>query len=322
MKKSIIGVLITLGIIICIGIVAIYSVNTKSYKATIYFMPKEYSEKTTDFWVSMVNGAKAAAEELDVDLVVLAPEHEVEYKEQQKMIDKALKNKPTAIVLGPCSPIETYPYAKRIEDAGIPLVIVDSKMEKDAGQCVVSTDNTHAGSLMGEYMAEKIGPSDFIGIVSHVKGASTAVERENGVRQGLKEHEDRIVDVVFSNSDYKQAYDQTIKMLEEHPEITMIAGLNEYSAVGAARAIKDINRRDIMMIGFDSSLEEIQLLEEGVFEAIVVQYPFNMGYLGVMNACRLARGEKLQYEVDSGTSLITKDDLYKEENQKNLFPFQ
>jgi len=304
-----------------VAIAIVLSLKSNNYRGTIYFMPKEYSDVTTDFWVSMVNGAEAAADELDVDIVIVAPEHEVEYEKQQKLIEEAINNNPTGIVLGPCNPTETYPYAKKIEEAGIPLVIVDSKMDKDAGSCVVSTDNIHAGELMGQYMREKVTENDCIGIVAHVKGSSTAVEREEGVRKGLGDLEERIVDVVYSNSDYDQAYTETIGMLERHPEMTMIAGLNEYSAVGAARAIKDIGREDILMVGFDSSLEEIQLLEEGVFDAIVVQYPFNMGYLGVLNAYKLAKGESVMKDVDSGTSLIRKQDLYKEENQKNLFPF-
>jgi len=322
MKKGFMGIMAVMSLFVIIAIAVLLTINSKSFKATIYFMPKEYSNVTTDFWVSMVNGAKAAAEELDVELEILAPEHEVEYKEQQKYIEKVLQKNPTAVVLCPCSPTETYPYAKKIEDAGIPLVIVDSVMEKQVGNCVVSTDNIQAGRIMGEYINEKIGENDYIGIISHVKGSSTAVERENGLRDGLGDYEDKIVSVVYSNSDYDQAYSETVKMLEEHPEITVLAGLNEYSAVGAARAIKDIDKADeIMMIGFDSSIEEIQLLEEGVFESVVVQYPFNMGYLGVLNAYKLARGEEVASSVDSGTSLITKDDLYKEENQKNLFPF-
>lgn len=321
MKKKIISAVAGILVLALIAVLAVQSTNGKDYKATVYFLPKEYSDVTTDFWVSMVNGAKAAAKELDIELVISAPEHEVEYEKQQRIIEEVLENNPTSIVLGPCSPTETYPYAKKIEDAGIPLVIVDSKMEKEVGSCVVSTDNVHAGQLMGEYMREKLGESDYIGIVSHVKGTSTAVERESGFRIGLAEAENRIVDIVYSNSDYDQAYEKTIKMLEKHPGITMIAGLNEYSAVGAARAIKDIGRTDIVMIGFDSSLEEIKLLEEGIFDAIVVQYPFNMGYLGVLNAYRLAKGEAVETEVDSGTSLILKENLYTEENQKNLFPF-
>lgn len=317
MKIGIISVVAIAAVII----ILLMNVNSKQYIPTVYFMPKEYSETTTDFWVSMVNGAKAAAQELDINLVVMAPEHEVEFEKQQALIEEALLENPTAVVLCPCSISETYDYAVKIEEAGIPLVIVDSRMEKDAGSCVVSTDNIHAGKIMGEYMSEKMTEQDYIGIVSHVKGISTAVEREQGLREGLGENESKIVDVVYSNSNYDIAYDATQKMLTEHPEITMIAGLNEYSAVGAARAIKDMGRTDIMMIGFDSSLEEIKLLEEDVFDAIVVQYPFNMGYLGVLNAVQLAKGENVPNEVDSGTSLIKKEDLYKEENQKNLFPF-
>ena len=50
--------------------------------------------------------------------------------------------------------------------------------------------------------------------------------------------------------------------------------MNEYSAVGAARAVRDMGRAsEILMVGFDSSMEEIQMLEEGLFEAIVIQKP-------------------------------------------------
>lgn len=322
MKRKLVGIIALAVIIAAIIFLIVFNINSQKDNATIYVMPKEYSDITTDFWISMVNGAKAASEELDVDIEILAPEREVEYEEQQRFIDEVLNKDPMAVVLCPCSPTETYPYAKKIEDADIPLVIVDSVMEKSVGNCVVSTDNIHAGLIMGEYIKKKITDNDYIGIISHVKGSSTAVERENGVREGLMDAEDKIVSVVYSNSDYDQAYSETLKMLDAHPEITIIAGLNEYSSTGAARAIKDSGRAGkIMLIGFDSSIEEIQLLEEGVFEAIVVQYPFDMGYLGVLNAYKLAKGETVEFSIDSGTSLITKEDIYKEENQKTLFPF-
>lgn len=75
------------------------------------------------------------------------------------------------------------------------------------------------------------------------------------------------------------------------------------------------------MAGFDSSIEEIRLLEEGVFDAIVIQKPFNMGYLGIETAVKAARGKEVAPYVDSGSELITKENMYTEENQKLLFPF-
>ena len=76
------------------------------------------------------------------------------------------------------------------------------------------------------------------------------------------------------------------------------------------------------MVGFDSSLEEIQFLESGVFDAIVVQRPLNMGYLGVSMAYQAARSIEVPKIVESGSVLITRETIYTEENQKLLFPFR
>ena len=61
-------------------------------------------------------------------------------------------------------------------------------------------------------------------------------------------------------------------------------------------------------------------MEAGVYEALAIQKPFNMGYLGVETAVRAARGERVEENIDSGSELITKENMYTEENQKLLFP--
>lgn len=179
------------------------------------------------------------------------------------------------------------------------------------------------GEVEGNYMKQYATKDSQIVIVGHVEGSSTAIEREKGVRKGLGEYEDRIVDVVFCDSDYDKAYALMMELIEKYPDIDLVAGLNEYSAVGAARAIKEkgLHKR-IRVVGIDSSLEEIQMLEEGVFEIIVIQNPFKMGYLGVEAAGKLLNGEKVPKNIDSGCELIKNDSVYTEENQKLLFPFR
>lgn len=77
----------------------------------------------------------------------------------------------------------------------------------------------------------------------------------------------------------------------------------------------------VRMVGFDSSIKEVEYLEDETFSAIVVQKPLNMGYLCVEKAVRLLNREKISEVVDSGSVLITKETMYTEENQKLLFPF-
>lgn len=99
--------------------------------------------------------------------------------------------------------------------------------------------------------------------------------------------------------------------------------MNEYSAVGAARAIKEKQLQDrIRVVGIDSSLEEIQFLEEGIFEIIVIQNPFKMGYLGIEAAVDILNGKEVPRHIDSGSKLISNDSVYTEENQRLLFPFR
>lgn len=278
-------------------------------------------DSSNDFWTAIIQGANMAAREYDAHLTVMGPDAETEYEEQGKMIEDAIARKPDAIALAPSSYTETLRYAKKIEEAGIRLILIDSVMEEKAGSSVVATDNVEAGRKMGSYVAEHVSDITGIGIVGHVKGVSTATQREQGFREGLGDLEEKVQEVVFCDSDYRKAYQVTKEMLKKHPQINVIAGLNEYSSVGAAKAVKDLGLAGkIRMIGFDSSMKEVKFLEDGTFEAIVVQKPLNMGYLSVETTMHLLDKKEVPENVDSGSALITKDTMYTEENQKLLFP--
>lgn len=278
-------------------------------------------DSSNDFWTAVIQGANMAAKEYDVELTIMGPKAETQYEEQGKMIEEAIAMKPDAIALAPSDYTETIQYAKKIEEAGIRLVLVDSVMEEETGSSVVATDNVEAGRKIGTYAAENFSKISGIGVVSHVKGASTATEREQGFREGLGELNALVEDVVFCDSDYRKAYQVTKEMLKDHPEINVIVGLNEYASVGAAKAVEDMGLSGkVHMIGFDRSMKEVKYLENGTFEAIVVQKPLNMGYLSVETTVWLLNNGKVPKNVDSGSVLITKDTMYTEENQKLLFP--
>lgn len=279
-------------------------------------------DNSNDFWTAFVQGADMAAREYGVNMTIVGPNAETKYEEQGAMIESAIEEKPDAVVLVPSNYTETQKYAVKIEENGIPLVVVDSVMEQTMGSCVVATDNVEAGRKMGQYIAENFKNVTRIGIVGHVKGTSTATEREQGLREGLGDMESKVADVVFCDSDYRKAYLVTKEMLSRYPDMNVIAGLNEYSSVGAARAVSDMGLAGkVRMIGFDSSIKEVEYLEDGTFQAIVVQKPLNMGYLCIEKTVQLLNKEEIPEMVDSGSVLITKETMYTEEKQKLLFPF-
>lgn len=276
----------------------------------------------SDFWAAFGAGAQMAADEYDADYVVLAPQSEEDYESQNIFIQEAIDMKPDVIALIPSDYKETVAMAKKIKENNIKLVLVDSLLEEEIADAVIATDNEKAGRKLGEYVKKNSGEDTVIGIVSHVKGSSTAIQREEGVRKGLGEMETQVQEVVFCDSHYSTAYDVTKDLLKRRTNINLIVGLNEYSTVGAARAIKDMGlSKQVKIVGFDNSKEEIQLLEAEYIDGIMVQRPFDMGYLGIKAAADLANGKKVEKKTDSGSKLITKSSIYSLENQKLLFPF-
>lgn len=305
--------------LIIFNLLSMQSQDQKVYKMIL--IPKTIDEKN-GFWTSLIAGAELGAEEFKADIEIVGGKSETDVEGQIKCIQEGIEKQPDAILVSPCSYSEMSEALQKVVDHGIKLVLIDSVIDRDIAQGIVATDNYLAGRELGEFTRGMVTDQSQIGIVALVKGSSTAIERENGMREGLGEYENQIMDVVFCGSSYDRAYKLTVDMLEKYPKMEVIMGTNEYSAVGAARAVKDLGLKGkVKVVGFDNSIEEIQLLEEGVFQGIIIQKPFNMGYLGVEQAVHILDGKKYEKNVDSGCKMITKENMYEEENQRLLYPF-
>ena len=211
---------------------------------------------------------------------------------------------------------------KKAKEQGIHIAFIDSYTQEEVQDLTVATDNLEAGQILGRFAKDIVGTDDQIAIVSHVKGVSTAVEREKGFRTGLGSLKDNIVDVVYCDSQYDKSYELTKELMKKYPDLKMIAGMNEYSSVGAARAVKAAKAENrIRVVGVDSSQEAVQLMEHGIFQGIVVQKAFKMGYVGVRETVKMLRGEDYKKNINSGCQLVTPDNMYTSEIEKLLFPF-
>ena len=290
-------------------------------KLSLIYIPKVV-DGTNDFWKALILGAKMAAKEYNADIEIKAPAEENDVEGQNQLLKESIKEKPDAILFSPSSFTESDELLKEAKEKKIKISFIDSYVDEPLQDLTVATDNLEAGELLGKFAASLLGPEDQIAIVSHVKGVSTAVEREEGFRKGLGDLADNIVEVVYCNSRYELSRQLTIELMEKYPDLKMIAGMNEYSSVGAARAVKASGAKDrVVVVGVDSSQEAVQLMENGVFKGLVVQKAFKMGYLGVKETVRMLRGKSYQTDVNSGCQLVTPENMYSSEIEKLLFPF-
>ena len=66
----------------------------------------------------------------------------------------------------------------------------------------------------------------------------------------------------------------------------------------------------------------VGMLETGEVDALIVQNPYAMGYLGVECAYNLINNLPVEnVQVDTSTTVITRENMFEEEGQKVLFSF-
>ena len=290
-------------------------------RMSLVYIPK-VEDSTNDFWKALILGTKMAAKEYNADIEIKAPNEENDIERQNELLKEAISEEPDAILFSPSSFTESNDLLKEAKEKGICISFIDSYTEEKVQDLTVATDNLEAGEKLGKFAATLLDPDDQIAIVAHVKGVSTAVEREEGFRKGLGDLAKNIVEVVYCDSQYEKSRKLTQELMEKYPNLKMVAGMNEYSSVGAARAVKAAGAKDrIQVVGVDSSQEAVQLMENGVFKGLVVQKAFKMGYIGVKETILMLRGKSYEKDVNSGCELVTPDNMYDSEIEKLLFPF-
>lgn len=290
-------------------------------RMSLVYIPK-VEDSTNDFWKALILGTKMASKEYNADIEIKAPTEENDIERQNELLKEAISEEPDAILFSPSSFTESNDLLKEAKEKGIRISFIDSYTEEKVQDLTVATDNLEAGEKLGKFAATLLGPDDQIAIVAHVKGVSTAVEREEGFRKGLGDLAKNIVEVVYCDSQYEKSRKLTQELMEKYPNLKMVAGMNEYSSVGAARAVKAAGAKDrIQVVGVDSSQEAVQLMENGVFKGLVVQKAFKMGYIGVKETILMLRGKSYEKDINSGCELVTPDNMYDSEIEKLLFPF-
>src|SRR5918994_2047913 len=196
--------------------------------------------------------------------------------------------------------------------------------QKASGQVDIQWDGVTAETeqvpdLIAKELGEEGGEVAFI---PFQQGTLTNEQREEGFKNGLKQHPElELVAEQSSQSDYNKALQVTEDMLTANPDLDAIFAANEPGVLGAAEAVRQAGKAgDIVIIGWDASPEEIQGVEDGVISALVVQNPFRMGYDGTNAAIDIIRtGAKVESE-DTGSTIVTKDNLEDPKVQSVLNP--
>jgi len=282
-----------------------------------------------EFWKSVHAGADMAGREMCVDILWKGPLKEDDREAQISVVENIITRDVNGIVL---APLDDAALRRPVDEAmriGIPVVIFDSGLQGDNYISYVATDNFKAGQLAGQYMAKLLEGKGKVAVLRYAEGSDSTTKREDGFLDAIAAFEG--INVVSSNryagvttESALQAAENMLSRFggtEGNLRIDGIFCATEPTALGILRALQNAGfAGKIKFVGFDSSEKMIDALRSGELSGFVVQNPMRIGYLGVKTMVEHIRGKQVPKRIDTGSVLITKENIDQPEIHDLLNP--
>jgi ribose transport system substrate-binding protein len=279
----------------------------------------------SEFWQSMLAGAKKAGGDFGVKVGLFGPTSETDVNQQVQLVENAISRGVDAIVIAPNSSDALNNVIERAQKSGIKVVVADTAITT-ASDGFIGTDNIKAAEQAGERMCQLAkdagNESGDVMIASSVAGVQVLKDRDAGFRAGLKACPGLKVSIVrYNNNDLNTAASQVNDALTANPNLVGIFAANNTSGNGAARAIKDNNAADrIPVVAFDTDPQENAALRDGTIDALVVQNPYFFGYQGVVEAAMATVDDVPPRKLDPGAVLADQKNMGTPEVKQLLTP--
>jgi ribose transport system substrate-binding protein len=243
------------------------------------------------FFVTLRDGAKAAADKAGLELVVLDAQDKVD-KQVADVEDLVLK-KVKVILVNPTDSAAVVPAIKRANAAGVPVITVDRGANGGQVAFHIASDNVAGGKLAGELVCKLTGGKGNVVELEGIPGSSAARDRGAGFNAALKEKCAAVKVVARQAANFDRAQGLTVmeNVLQAQPAVDAVFAHNDEMALGALRAVK-ASRRPIRIVGFDATDDAVKAVNACDLAATVAQQPAEMGRLGVEKAAALVKGAK------------------------------
>jgi ribose transport system substrate-binding protein len=273
----------------------------------------------SSYWQVVNKGAQAAAKELGISITYDGPSVETDINNQVSLVENAINRNVKGIVLAPCDPNGLVKVAEKAKAKKMALVGIDSALNTKVDS-FLTTNNVAAGKKAAAELIKRAGTTGKVALMLYVAGAGSCVDRAKGFTDEIKaKTKMKIAGPFYSDSDSAKALNQMTDVLASNPDLKAVFAANEPTAIGVAKAIEASGKAGkIVAIGFDGAPILQDYVKKGVLRGIMVQSPYNMGYLGVKTAWNKIKGKPVQKFIDTGVFGVTTENIATGQAQKAL----
>ena len=276
------------------------------------------------FYLTMKKGAQAAAAKLgNVKVVFTGSTQSFAPNTQIPFLNGVIAKHPDAILIAPTDKNALIAPIQRAISAGIPVATVDTFINKPIAFTNVSTDNLAGGRAAADALVKAIGGSGDVASISVNPGISTTDQRAQGFAAELKKFPKvHYLGIQYCNDDQTKAQNQTAALMSGHPNLKGIFAMNVVSGNGVTAAVTAAGKSGkVKLVEFDAGPPQVQALKAGTIDALVAQYPYGIGQLGVQLAYKYVTGHRagIKKHYGTGSAVVTRANVSSPAIKKYLY---
>jgi ribose transport system substrate-binding protein len=276
------------------------------------------------FYLTMKKGAEAEAKKLgNVKVIFTGSPAAFSPPTQIPYLNGAIARKPDAILIAPTDKTALISPIQRAISAGIPVATVDTFITKPIAFTNISTDNPAGGRAAADALVKAIGGSGEVAAISVNPGISTTDQRRDGFANELRKYPKvKYWGVQYCNDNQTKAANQTSALLAAHPNLKGMFAMNVVSGNGVTQAVKAAGKAGkVKLVEFDAGPPQVQALKAGTIDALIAQYPYGIGQLGVRLAYKYVTGNKagIKKHYGTGSAIVTRANVNKPATKKYLY---
>lgn len=279
------------------------------------------AEAGIPYFTTMQWGAMDAAKDHNVELYWTGPA-EWDFTKQMPYLDGVLATNPDALMLVPTDSSAMIAYVEQWMADGLPVICTDAVLEEHVDLVGYNSNPYEGGATAAKMFFEMNGPNGVYLPVSTNPGAYGANLRVQGFIETIKQldPDGTVLETVFPKNDANKAAELVSAAITGNPNMTGIFVATSAPASGAASAVIEAGKSGkIKIAAFDADPQQVQDLQAGVYDVLIAQNPYQMGYDAIMNLAKYVRGELTVADFPADgvqrydTFAITRDNIDSEE---------
>jgi ribose transport system substrate-binding protein len=237
---------------------------------------------TAAYWDAAKKGVENANKELGLNAKFQEPT-QMDISQQLSILTTLLSQGSTGFSVSAIQPSSLTSFINSAKDKNVPVIAIDSPLDTfKSVPLYLGTPNYEAGQNAGNAMKQLLPNGGDVAILVGSLTALNAVQRIQGFKDALKGSSIKVFQTYNDGGDANKALQNASAAYQADPNLKAFYGVYSYDGPSAGQAVQSAGKTGkTIVVADDSEPKTLAFLKAGVVQAMVLQQPYQQGYMSV-----------------------------------------